>query len=130
MASETTDQFIDALHRLERERDVDAIAALFADDAELMNAARISVPRGEGGVRKFWRAYRQAFDDIHSQFTSVKEGEGFAVLEWHSEGMQRGGGPIRYDGVSVLELQGDRIKRFAIYYDSAAFLQAQQRRAG
>ncbi|MEX0655066.1 MAG: nuclear transport factor 2 family protein [Phycisphaeraceae bacterium] len=124
MASEITQQFMDALSGVEEREDVEAMAELFADDAELINPARISQPRGKEGARTFWREYRGAFDRIHSDFTSVKEGDGFATLEWHSEGAQRNGEPLRYDGVSLIEFRDGRIHRFATYYDSSAFVGA------
>ena len=48
-----------------------------------------------------------------------------AVLEWVSEGTFPDGRPVRYPGVSVLDAQdGDLVRRFRTYYDSAPFLRA------
>ncbi|MEX2673481.1 MAG: nuclear transport factor 2 family protein [Phycisphaeraceae bacterium] len=121
MAGQITQQFIDALHRLEDDRDHDTIASLFDDNAELMNVARETQPHGRDGAEAFWDDYRSVFDRIHSEFTSIKEGDNFAVLEWHAGGTLANGAPIEYDGVSVLEFASDHISRFATYFDSRAF---------
>jgi ketosteroid isomerase-like protein len=44
------------------------------------------------------------------------------VLEWISKGALSTSEDIRYQGVSILEMDGERIHRFRTYYDSAAFL--------
>jgi ketosteroid isomerase-like protein len=33
----------------------------------------------------------------------------------------KSGTPIKYKGVSIVEFAGGKVKRFATYYDSAAF---------
>ena len=107
--------FIDALHRLEGERDGDAIAALFADDAVVSNPL---VKTGGGdGAAAFWGAYRKSFDDIRSEFSTILEHDGRIALEWRSTGSAKGK-PFAYEGVSVLEA-GDKVTAFRTYFDSA-----------
>ena len=115
--SQLTDQFIDALHRLESDRDVEGIASLFSQDAEVSNPL---VHRENGGIhaaRDFWSQYRDAFDEIRSDFRSVRDAEGVSFLEWHSEG-SADGKPFRYDGVSVLEQADGKIAAFRAYFDT------------
>jgi ketosteroid isomerase-like protein len=115
--SQLTDQFIDALHRLESDRDVEGIASLFSQDAEVSNPL---VHREEGGThaaREFWSQYRDAFDDIRSDFRSVRDADGVSFLEWHSEG-SIDGKSFRYDGVSVLEQANGKIAAFRAYFDT------------
>ena len=107
--------FIDALHRLEGERDVGAIAALFAPDAVISNP--MVKDRGEQGAEAFWGAYRESFDDIRSEFSTVLEQDGRIALEWRSAGSAKGR-PFSYEGVSILEA-GDQITAFRTYFDSA-----------
>src|SRR5262245_699205 len=108
-------QFMGALQEAQGSGDVGALVALFADDAELSKLANDQPSR-------FWRDYLKSFYRVRSSFTHVFEGSGTASLEWVSEGALPGGRPIRYAGVSLLEIEGDRVRRFRAYYDSAAFV--------
>ena len=117
---ELTERFIDALHRLHAEADAEPMAALFADDAQLSKLGQGHEERGQDGARKFWRVYRDLFDDIEATFTHTTQGSDSAVLEWTSTGTLHDGGPISYEGVTVLEGE-ETITAFRTYYDSAAF---------
>ena len=55
-------------------------------------------------------------------FTDTRRADGSATLEWKSDGTLPDGKPISYRGVSLIDFDGDRVKRFRTYYDSAAFL--------
>ncbi len=107
--------FIDALHRLEGERDVNALAALFAPDAVVSNP--LVKTEGQQGAAAFWSAYRDSFDDIRSEFSTILERDGRIALEWRSTGSAKGR-PFDYEGVSVLEV-GDTVTAFRTYFDSA-----------
>ncbi|WP_174301321.1 nuclear transport factor 2 family protein [Caulobacter sp. S45] len=111
----TAQSFIDALHRLEGERDVDGIAALFAPDAVISNP--LVENQGEEGPAAFWGAYRKSFDDIRSEFSTILEQGGQIALEWRSTGAAKGR-PFAYEGVSILEA-GDKVTAFRTYFDSA-----------
>lgn len=113
-------QFVDALRELEERGNVDAIAGLFADNAELTNPHLREPLRGAGGARQFWGEYRDAFKEIRSTFRATVEDGNTTALEWMSEGSLRPDGkPFRYGGVTILEWSGDRISRFATYFDTA-----------
>lgn len=114
------ERFMRALQAFEAGADVGELAGLFADDAEAANLVRAE--RGPDGVRRFWIDYRAAFREVRSRFSTVTIGETGAALEWESEGALPSGEPIRYRGVSVLDVDGDRVRRFRTYYDSAAFV--------
>lgn len=113
--------FVSALHELERERSSDLMASLFRDDAELTRLAHAPA-QGPDGVRAFWQEYRDTFDDIDSHFTRVTETPETVVLEWMAVGHLSTGRPVRYPGITVLDIDGERIVDFRTYYDSAAFL--------
>jgi hypothetical protein len=117
--SAVTDRFIKALEETERTRDASKLAGLFTPSAELHSYTRDQ--RGRD-AKAFWKEYLEAFDDVRSRFTRVEEKDGSAVLEWESEGHLPGGTPIHYEGVTLLEFDGNQVKRFRTYYDSAAFL--------
>lgn len=119
MSEQVTTRFIEGLQRLESSGDPDALAALFADDADVGNVLVPEAYHGRDGAREFWTAYRKHFGEVRSSFRAVIVGEGRAALEWTTTGTSADGAPIAYDGVSVLEIAGDRIARFRAYFDSA-----------
>lgn len=122
MPNDTAKRFAATLQQVEKDRDPAPLVALFADDAELENLTTKSPAKGRDGAARFWRKYLDAFERVESKFTHTHESDGVAVLEWVSEGALPTGQPIRYRGVSVLELAGDRVAKFRTYYDSAAFV--------
>lgn len=122
MASEIAEQFMQTLQQTEDTQNVEPLVALFAEDAELTNLAMSEPLRGQEGARKFWQKYLSVFDRIHSHFTHVTEGSDTAVLEWVSDGKLSSGEPIKYPGVSIVEVDRGKVQRFRTYYDSAAFL--------
>src|SRR5688572_15350095 len=100
--SATTQQFIAAFESLERDRDPEQIAQLFAPDSEV---GKVVSPRhlsGTAGARAFWMAYRDFFGEVASSFRNVIESDGRAALEWTTTGTAANGAPISYDGVSIL----------------------------
>ncbi len=112
-------KFVDALHALEQQGNVEQIASLFADNAELTNPQLHQPMRGRDGARHFWSEYRDAFGDIRSSFKVTVESENTSALEWVSEGTMRATGkPFRYGGVTILEWSADRVSRFATYFDT------------
>ena len=117
--SPTTDRFIKALEETEKTRDASKLSDLFTPNAELHSYTR---DRRGRDAKAFWKEYLDAFDDVRSRFTRVEDRDGSAVLEWESEGHLPGGTPIKYEGVTLLEFDGDKVKRFRTYSDSAAFV--------
>ena len=120
MATSRSRHFVDALHRLEDERQLDPLLSIFADDAQLNNPTVESPLRGESGVREFWQVYRDTFGSIHSDFHHVLEDDESTMLEWTSEGTSPGGEQVRYHGVTVLEWEGEQVKKFRAYFDPSA----------
>lgn len=114
--------FIARLGDAESRRDPAALLPVFADGAELSNLAKPDPVRGADAARQFWADYLAAFGTVRSEFTHVTTGGPTAVLEWVSDGTLPTGRPIRYRGVSVLEVAGGRVARFRTYYDTAAFV--------
>lgn len=122
MDGDVARRFMEALQGAERTGEVGPLVELFADDAELSKLAGVEPRRGREGAIQFWRDYLGAFEQIRSTFSLVVEGAGAVALEWVSEGALPGGRPIRYAGVSLLEFDDGRVRRFRTYYDSAAFV--------
>jgi ketosteroid isomerase-like protein len=122
-----TKNFEAALDTLHKDRNAEALMELFADDATLSKAGVPHGQHGRDGARTFWEQYRDVFGDIDASYRHTVTEDDVAVLEWTSQGTLRNGTDFRYDGVSVLEGDGDRITAFRTYYDTAAFLSAEQR---
>ena len=121
MSNELAEKFVEALGRLESERDLETIVSLFADDCEVGNVVTPEPFKGREGAREFWGAkYRDTFGEVRSTFRNVLAAENFAALEWTTEGTSGDGTPIQYDGVSILETEGGRVKRFRAYFDAGA----------
>lgn len=117
--------FADALQRLEQDGDLDAFVSRFADDVVLLRPEPGGQETGQDGARHFWQTYLHQFDTIGSTFARVVDAEQYGQLEWVSEGRLRSGHDIAYAGVSLLEHDGDgKVVRFATYYDTAAFTAA------
>ena len=128
MSDNGAQRFADALQEFEQSGDVQAfVGSVFADDAELHRPEhRGQTETGQQGATAFWEQYKSQFDEIASTFSRVQERDGLGVLEWTSEGRLSTGRPVRYEGVSVLDLGDDgKVTRFATWYDTAAFLSPQ-----
>jgi hypothetical protein len=110
MSEQIAQSFIDALARLESERDLAPIVATFADTCDVGNVL----------VPEFWTEYREAFGEVRSSFRNIVVSDGRAALEWTTEGTSPSGEPFRYDGVSILEVEEGRIARFRAYFDPAS----------
>jgi ketosteroid isomerase-like protein len=117
-----TEQFVAALADLHRNRESEPIVDLFADDATLSKVGMPHKDRGKQGARDFWQRYRDVFDAVDVTFQHVSSDDQIAFLEWTSEGTLKDGSDFRYQGVSVLEADGDLIDSFRTYYDTAAFI--------
>jgi ketosteroid isomerase-like protein len=116
MAQETAEKFIEALKNLEENRDVESIVALFADDAEVNNSVTVDNDK-KLDAREFWTNYRATFGEVSSYFRNKIYGENNAALEWTTTGTSADGSEIEYEGVSILEFEGERITRFFAYFN-------------
>lgn len=114
MSAQIAENFIEALKKLESERDVETIAALFADNAEVGN---VTAAENILNAKEFWTNYRDTFDTVDSEFKNKIIADGTAALEWTTSGTSKNGHEISYEGVSILETDGDKIKRFFAYFN-------------
>jgi ketosteroid isomerase-like protein len=121
MSEQVAKRFIEALGKLEAGRELEEIVRLYAADAEVGNVVSPEKFRGPEGAREFWGAkYRDTFGEVRSTFRNVFASENRAALEWTTEGTTGDGTPIKYDGVSIIETEGDEIRRFRAYFDAGA----------
>jgi ketosteroid isomerase-like protein len=115
--TDVTQQFIDALAALERERNAEQITALFGPESEVGNIVSPRQFSGVEGARAFWETYRNTFGEVASSFRNVIVSDGRAALEWTTTGTSAAGAPISYEGVSILEMADGKITRFHAYFD-------------
>ena len=114
MSENTAKKFIDALGKLEADRDLQTICGLFSADAAVGN---VVTDEKNIGVEEFWTNYRDTFDQVSSKFHNEIITDETAALEWTTSGTTNGGGEFEYDGVSVLEISDGKITRFHAYFD-------------
>ena len=118
MIEATAEKFIAALHKLEETRETEEIAALYADNAEIANVVAPGKFSGQQGARDFWTKYRETFGEVHSEFRNKIYGETSAALEWTTNGNSNNEHEIRYSGVTILEIENDKITRSCAYFNS------------
>lgn len=119
MSEKITEKFIDALGKLEETEDVETIVSLFGENCEVGNVTLTKSLSGSEGAKEFWTNYRKTFDEIKSTFSNIIITDGVTALEWTSEGTGSSGNEINYEGVSILEIEGDKIIRFFAYFNPA-----------
>jgi len=117
MANETAKKFINALHKLETDRDLETIVGLFSKDCEINNVVTVDHDNQTTDARTFWQAYRDSFGKVESTFRNEIIMENRAALEWRTTGISSEGNQFKYEGVSILEIDGDKITRFFAYFD-------------
>jgi hypothetical protein len=117
-----TEQFVAALADLHRNRESGPLVDMFSEDATLSKVGMPHQDQGKQGAHDFWERYRDVFDAIDATFHRIAGDERVAFLEWTSEGTLKDGSDFSYQGVSVLEAEGDLIDSFRTYYDTAAFV--------
>lgn len=121
MSEQVAKRFVEALGQLEAGRDIETIVALFAEESEIGNVVSPEKFRGREGAREFWgEKYRDTFGEVKSTFKNVFTNGDRAALEWTTEGTAADGSPIRYEGVSILEVDGEFITRFCAYFDAGS----------
>lgn len=116
MAEKTAKKFVDALHKLEAERDLDTIVSLFADDCQIGNVVTENKDKAIS-PREFWQNYRDNFGEVKSTFHNEIFTENASALEWTTKGTSTEGKEFEYDGTSILETGADKITRFHAYFD-------------
>lgn len=119
---DTTRSFIAALRHLEQERDLDPMAELFTDDAEVRSIDGHGPRQGPDGVRALFEEYLKQFDKVRTTFTQVTEGGTHAALEWTTKAVRAGGYDVSYTGVTIIDLADGRVTGFRTCYDSAALM--------
>ena len=113
----TTQQFIAALESLERDRDLEQIAQLFAPDSEAGESRLASAPVGHRRCARVLDGLPRFLGEVASSFRNVIESDGRAALEWTTTGTAANGTRSGDDGVSILKITDNQITRFSAYFD-------------
>ncbi len=117
MSQEVAERFVEALWRLEEDRDVEALVAIHTEECDVGNVAVPETFSGHEGLREFWTGYRKTFGEMKSEFRNIfADNAGRAALEWTTQGTSNGN-TVSYDSVSILETEGDKVSRFRAYFD-------------
>lgn len=114
---ERAQRFVDALAKLEESGEMEPLVALFSDDAQVSNAASSREFSGPEGARQFWKEYKGLLAQVRSTFRNMIESGDRVALEWETQGTAHNGAAVSYEGVSIIEWDGDRIRRFYAYFD-------------
>lgn len=118
MAQRVAEKFIEALAELEESRDAENIAALYAEESETGNVVtRDEKYHSVDGAKEFWTNYRDTFGEVKSEFRNKVYDGDTAALEWTTTGTNKNGQAVKYDGVSILETDGEKIRRFFAYFN-------------
>ncbi|MBA2510820.1 MAG: nuclear transport factor 2 family protein [Rubrobacter sp.] len=117
MSKKVADRFVEALWKLEEDRDVEALVEIHTEDCDVGNVAVPKTFSGHDGLRQFWTSYRDTFGSMKSEFRNVfADDAGHAALEWTTSG-DANGKDVSYDGVSLLEIEDGKVSRFRAYFD-------------
>lgn len=120
MSDKVANAFIQALWTLEETKDAGPLTALYAENASVGNVIAPDQYQGPDGARKFWTEYRGSFETAKSKFRSVIASDTGAALEWTTEGTSFNGSPLSYCGVTILEIEGEKVTRSSAYFDPSA----------
>ncbi|MDL5159870.1 nuclear transport factor 2 family protein [Actinomycetospora termitidis] len=120
LTSSIARRFVDALRAVENDGDPEGMAALAGTGTRWTSSGAAQASTGPEGAREFWDAYGRAYADITSHFTTVTETDSRAVLEWVSTGHHHDGQPVRYVGVTVLDLDDSGVGDVRLYFDTTA----------
>ncbi|HEX8396325.1 MAG TPA: nuclear transport factor 2 family protein [Pyrinomonadaceae bacterium] len=118
MSRELAENFINALRKLEETGEPAEIAALYAENAEIVNVVSPKKFTGIEGAREFWTRYRETFGEMRSEFRNKIVNETSAALEWTTRGISKENHEITYSGVTILEFKGDKISRSCAYFNA------------
>jgi uncharacterized protein len=125
--SEASNQaVVEQVYAAFRRKDVPAVLALQADDAEWSVAASrdvipwASAGRGHAGVGEFLRVLAQwLVADVFEIHSYLARGDTVVALGFQQGTVRPTGRPYDFDFVHVWTLADGRVTRFRVYYDTA-----------
>jgi steroid delta-isomerase-like uncharacterized protein len=113
------------------DRDANAIASFFTDDAVYADHGAGATVHGHDGIRKHAARVHTGFPDLRFELVRAAHGDDFTAGEWRSvmthlgdfEGLRPTGRVVESSGVDVATVDGEgRIVRLDSYYDGAEIM--------
>jgi len=116
------------------DRDFDRALSVVSDDAEWTNVPTGETLRGRDGLRQFLQVWDGAFPEGRIDVSSVKTGEGFAVVEFVGRGTNSGSlktpagdlpptnRSVELRFCDVIEVSDGRISGGRTYWDMASLM--------
>jgi steroid delta-isomerase-like uncharacterized protein len=130
MAKAGAQRIADAWATAWSSHDADKLLSLFADDCVYEDVTFGAVNRGLHELRAFAEAVFSAVPDFRIDLTTCFAAGNRAIMEWTLSGTHRGdlpgmpatGKQFSVRGVTVLELQTQKICRNSDYWDAASIM--------
>ncbi len=113
------------------DRDADAIASFFTEEAVYEDHGAGATALGRDGIREHAARVHAGFPDLRFELVRAAHGDDFTAGEWQSvmthlgdfEGLRPTGRVVESSGVDVATLDGEgRILRLDSYYDGAEIM--------
>ena len=116
--SEAIRALIDAYNDAWNRQDLDAIAALHADDVVFENHTAGERAEGAEAVRAHIAGIFERWPSLRFRGRRLYVADGFAVSEWTATATRPDGARIEWDGVDVFPLRDGKILRKDVYSTS------------
>ncbi|MBI4788265.1 MAG: ester cyclase [Chloroflexi bacterium] len=132
MMPESANEIVSNLIQAYNAHDLDRAARHYTADYEGIDVASAAPHRGPEGIRQSLAQYFQAFPDLEFTEEQTIVDTSHIVQVWTASGTHRGtlmnipptGRKIKVHGVSVLTLEGDKIRHGYYVWDVAGLLRS------
>ncbi len=120
MSEESTRAIIDRYNDAWNRQDIDAIAAIHADDVVFENHTAGEKAEGAEAVRDHIAGIFERWPSLRFRGRRLYVADEFAVSEWTATATKPDGTQIEWDGVDVFPLRDGKIVRKDVYSTSHA----------
>lgn len=117
----TPKELVRAFHRAFVSRDVDALIALYADDAVNHQVAEEPL-RGKGAIRRGFEEFFRAFPNETTEVLNLFEDGEWGIWEWRGGSADAPPGSPVVHGCGFFHVQGGKIVFQRGYWDKLTFL--------
>lgn len=119
----TPKEIVEAFHRAFASRDVDALMALYADDAVNHQVAEKPL-RGKEAIRRSFEEFFRAFPGETTEVLNLFEDGEWGVWEWRGRNPDAPPGSAPVHGCGFFHVRGGKIVLQRGYWDKLTFLRA------